>query len=269
MTRLSQREKARRRKQTVVATIVSAIILIIAGGYFYQYFNGQQAPIDPISLCPATGPKGHFVLLVDKTDPLNFTQKEAFSVTIRELIEKQTPEGYLLSVFVLGENFQENAKPLIELCNPGTGADKSELNANLKQLKRKYQEQFLEPLLRQSDALLGSRSAEVSPILEMLQLVSINAFRKHDVKGERRLFIMSDMLANTSSFSMYKGSVDYQSFAASDYGRKSQLELRDVAVEVHYLINTPRLQTKRNLKFWEDYFNEAGARIVAVRPMEG
>jgi hypothetical protein len=103
----------------------------------------------------------------------------------------------------------------------------------------------------------------------MLQLVGINAFRKHDVKGERRLIIISDMLHNTPQFSMYRGPVDYETFAASKYGRKAQLELRDVEVELHYLINNPQLQTKRNLKFWEDYFIKAGAQIVAVRPMEG
>ena len=46
-------------------------------------------------------------------------------------------------------------------------------------------------------------------------------------------------------------------------------ELRDVEVELHYLMNTPHLQTNRNLQFWIDYFNKAGARIVAVRPLEG
>ena len=68
---------------------------------------------------------------------------------------------------------------------------------------------------------------------------------------------------------MYKGPVDYPTFASSVYGQKSQIQLNGVDVEIHVLMNTPRLQTKRNLKFWEDYFEKAGARIVAVRPMEG
>jgi hypothetical protein len=68
---------------------------------------------------------------------------------------------------------------------------------------------------------------------------------------------------------MYKGSVDYVAFSESDYGKKSQLELPNVEVELHYLMNSPQLQTKRNLKFWEDYFSKAGANIVAVRPLEG
>ena len=77
------------------------------------------------------------------------------------------------------------------------------------------------------------------------------------------------MLHNTPQLSMYKGHVDYPAFASSTYGQKAQLELRGVEIEIHYLMNTPELQTKRNLKFWEDYFEKAGARIVAVRPLEG
>ena len=209
------------------------------------------------------------MLLVDKTDILSFTQKEAFSITLRDIVEKRTPEGYLLSLFVLGEDFKDNAKPLVELCNPGTGADKNELTANLKQLKKQYQERFLDQILGKSDMLIAATPAKASPIFEMLQLVSINGFRKHSVNGEKRLIIMSDMLHNTPQFSMYKGPVDHQTFTASDYGRKSYLELQDVEVEIHYLMNTPQLQTKRNVKFWEDYFNKAGARIVAVQPLEG
>ncbi len=269
MARRSQRELKRQRKQIFIAIFCSIIVLAIFGGFLYWTFMPKKGQIDATSLCPAEGPKGHYVLLVDKTDPLTFTQKEAFSITLREIIEKRTPEGYLLSLFVLGEDFKENAKPLVELCNPGTGTDKSELTANLKQLKKQYQERFLNPLLEKSDMLLASNPAKSSPIFEMLQLVGINAFRKHDIKGERRLIIMSDMLHNTAQFSMYKGPVDYQTFTTSDYGRKSHLELPEVEIEIHYLINTPQLQTKRNVKFWEDYFNKAGARIVAVQPLEG
>jgi hypothetical protein len=48
-----------------------------------------------------------------------------------------------------------------------------------------------------------------------------------------------------------------------------RLELPGVDVEVHHLLNYPKLQTRRLMEFWEAYFGRAGARIVAVRPMEG
>lgn len=268
MAQLGRRARQRRTKEIVFGALAILLVLGVVSGVTY-FLMSRPAGLDKETLCPANGPIGHYVLLVDKTDPLNFTQREAFTVTLRELIERQIPEGYLLSVFVLGDDFKENAKPLVELCNPGTGQDKSELTANLRQLKKQYQEGFLDPLFKQSEALMAAQPAKFSPIFEMMQLVAINGFRKHAVKGERRLVVMSDMLHNTPQFSMYKGPVDYPAFASSTYGQKAKLELRGVQVEIHYLMNTPQLQTKRNLKFWEDYFENAGARIVAVRPLEG
>ena len=68
---------------------------------------------------------------------------------------------------------------------------------------------------------------------------------------------------------MYREMPEFTSFRGSDYGRKMGTNLSGVDVELDYLINTPRLQTRRNLRFWEDYFASAGARIVAVTPLEG
>ena len=268
MAQLGRRARQRRTKSFLLAALVIATGLLVIAITAYVIAN-RPDPVDPQTMCPAKGPTGHYVLLVDKTDPLTFTQKQSFEVTMQDLILRKTPEGTLLSVFVLGEDFRVNAKPLIELCNPGDEANKSEFTANLKQLHRQYKQRFMEPLLRQSESLTATQPAKYSPIFEMLQLVSINAFRKHAVNGNRRLIIISDMLHNTPQYSMYKGTPDYSDFASSDYGKKSQLELLDVEVELHYLMNSPQLQTKRNVKFWEEYFNKAGAQLVSVRPLEG
>jgi hypothetical protein len=268
MARLGARAKKRRNTQ-IVLTVVLALAVVAGVSAAAYHMLQPKATLNKADLCPSTGPQGHYVLLVDKTDPLNFTQKQAFMVTLKELVERRLPEGFLMSVFLLGEDFKSTAEPLVELCNPGTGEDKSELTANKRKLRRQFEERFLEPMLKQSESLVSKESAKYSPIFEMLQLVGINGFRKHEVKGERRLIVMSDMLHNTYQFSMYKGPVDFEPFASTDYGRKAMSDLRDVQVELLYLINSPQLQTKRNLKFWEDFFNKAGARVVAVRPLEG
>lgn len=268
MATLGKRAKQRRRNEIVLGVAVSLIILAVIAGVAYHFMTRPKG-LNSKTLCPADGPQGHYVLLIDKTDPLNFTQKQAFSIILKEFIEKRVPEGYLVSVFALGEDFKENATPLVELCNPGDGSNKSEFDANPKKLKAQYHSKFAEPMMKLSESLVATHPANWSPIFEMLQLVGINGYRKQDVKGERRLIIMSDMLQNMPKFTMYKGPVEYSDFAASDYGKKAQPELTDVSVELHYLMNSPQLQTKRNLKFWEDYFSKAGARIVAVRPLEG
>lgn len=263
-----RRAKRRQALQIFFGTLALLTVLAVGGGLTYVWATREAGP-DKVTLCPVSGPKGHYVLLVDKTDPLNFTQKQAFTVFLDDLVRKRVPQGYLLSVFVLGEDFKSTAEPLVELCNPGSGSDKSALTSNLEWARRDYEQKFIKPLLNQADALQGSKSAKASPLFEMLQLVGINAFRKHDVKGERRLFLMSDMLHNNSGFTMYRPVPDFSAFAETDYGRKTRADLQDVQVEVFYLLHSPQLQTQRMMLFWEKYFDKSGARLTAVRSLEG
>jgi hypothetical protein len=265
-----QGAKAKRRNafMWVAAVALLAVTAVIVAWVVYTQVS-RVPPLDNTTMCPAAGPLGHIVLLVDKTDPLNFTQRQAFSVAMKELVETKVPEGHLLSIFVLGEKFEQSAVPLIELCNPGSDLGKSELNANLKRLRKQYEERFVRPLDEAAKALLADEPAKASPIFEMLQLVGINGFRKHGVKGPKRLVLVSDMLHNTPQFSMYAGPADFELYEATDYAKKTQAQLRDVVVELQRLMTTPRLQTRRNLSFWERYFERAGARLIEVRPIEG
>ena len=269
MARTSRRAKQRERRDTLVGLLAALVALAIVGGAAWFWHAAKGTTLEAGSMCPLTGPKGHYVLLVDKTDPLTFTQNQAFERMLRELVARRTPPGYLLSVFVLGDDFKATAKPLIELCNPGTGAEASELTANPKQLRREYEERFIAPLMKESAALVSTTPAKNSPIFEMLQLVGINGFQAHDVKGERRLIVMSDMLHNTPQFTMYRGAVAWADFERTDYAKRAQAELPGVEVELHVLMNTPQLQTQRQVTFWEDWFDKAGAHVVAVQPMEG
>lgn len=246
--------------------LVVAIVVAATAGLFV--FTRESEP-DKVTLCPSKGPKGHYVLLVDKTDPMSFTQKQAFSVLLKEVVKKRLPQDYLLSVFVLGEDFKATAEPLVELCNPGSGENSSALTSNVDWIRRDYEEKFIKPLMQQAEALQGSQPAKASPIFEMLQLVAINGFKRSDVKGERRLLLVSDMLHNNSAFSMYRGIPTYSSFAETDYALRTRTDLQGVEVELYYLINTPQLQTRRNQKFWEEYFDKSGARLVEVFPLGG
>lgn len=267
MARIGRRAQQRRNLQIVLTVLLILVTGAVLGGI--AYFMGSRLPGLDDRMCPASGPVGHVVLLVDTTDPFSFTQKQAYSAMVKEIIEKKTPQGFLFSVFVLGEDFKTGSSPLVELCNPGTGADKNEFTANLRKLRRQYEEGFSRPLIAQAEGLVGTQPSKSSPVLEMLQLVAINGFRRNDIKGERRLIIVSDMLHNTPQFSMYRELPDYGAFATSAYGQKTQLHLEDIEIELHYLINAAKHQTRQNLNFWEQHFNKAGARVVVVRPMEG
>lgn len=243
------------------------VVLIIAGGIFY-YNNRSIAP-DKLTLCPQSGPLGHFVVLVDSTDPYTFIQREAFSVGLKELASGGVPEGYLLSIYELGEDFKANAQPVFELCNPGTSDGKSELTANLKRIQERHHNEFEKPIIELIDALVPTKEAALSPIFEMFQLVSINAFRTHAIDGPRSLVVYSDMLHHTKEFSMFKALQDYSKFIETAYGQRTRADLKGVRVELNYLMDYPHLQTRKQLHFWEQYFEQSGASVVSVKTLEG
>jgi hypothetical protein len=263
------RASRRRRKHHIAGGVLALALFAGAlAGSAYAWFTCEGA-VDRATLCPQRGPSGRVVLLVDKTDPLNFTQSAAFQRFFEDLVDHRVAPGQLVSVFAVGEDYKQTATPLIDLCNPGRGEGKSDLTANTRKLEMQFRERFRARLLEQKEALIAAAPGKTSPIFEMLQLVAINSFRKHAVTGPRRLIVVSDMLHNTAGYSMYHGVPDFDTFAASDYGRRTGADLDGVEVEVHYVLNTPRLQTRRQLQFWELYFRKSGARITAVRPLEG
>ena len=268
MPRLSRRERAKRRREFAYGSLILILIAMIETFLFYQFTHRSEG-FDPETLCPVTGPKGHYVLLVDKTDPMTFTQKTALETLLKDLVERKIPEGYLISVFVMGEDYKEASKPLVEICNPGKGDGKSELTANIKQLKRQYNKKFITPLMQQMQAMVSSQSAKYSPIFEMLQMVSLQSFQRFPMEGERHLLLVSDLLHNTPELSLYKKLPSVEDFESSDYARRTFIELKNVQVDLYLLFNSPQFQTDSLMDFWEAYFEKTGANISSITPMPG
>jgi hypothetical protein len=263
--RQSRATERAQRRQIMFGGLILVVVGLVLSGVAYWFVN-REPPLTA-ALCPGNGPAGHVVLLVDKTDPLTFVQREAFATFLKDFVERGVAPGQLVSVFAIGENYQDTAKPLFEMCNPGTGADKSEWTDNLKHLHEQYEKRFYRPMQELTTQLQTITPGKTSPIFEMLQLVSVNAFKKHAaVAGARRLVIVSDMMHNTSAYSMYTTLPDYPTFSKTAYGRQTHVDLAGVNIEIQYLVNAPNLQTRRHVAFWEQYFNNAGGQLTAVQP---
>jgi hypothetical protein len=249
--------------------ILAALLLISAVAFMINHFATAEDPADPVTMCPASGPAGHTIVLVDNTEPFNFIQRQALTQRFKDLADDQVPEGHLVSVFVLGESFADNAMPIFEKCNPGTGENKSKLTANPARIKKRFDDQFRKPLMAlRKEITLETPSAQ-SPVFEMLQLVSINGFGRVDTTGPRTLIVFSDMLPHMPGYSMFKELPEPKAFFDSAYGRKSQARLDDVEVHLNYLLNYPKLQTTKQAAFWEQYFDKSGAELVGVDVFEG
>ncbi|CAL1240810.1 hypothetical protein [Candidatus Methylocalor cossyra] len=261
--------RRRARRQLIGGILALAAALAVTGSAAWWWFAGRGPELDPDTLCPLNGPRGHAVLLVDRTDPLNFTQRQAFLAYLTELGRDRLGEGELLTVFALGEELTASAEPLFAMCHPGRGQGRDRWTSNPERLRRRFEDRFLKPVMALADRLQATTPARHSPLMEMLQLVAIKGFRARPVTGPRRLFVVSDMLHNTPAYSQYRDPVDFQWFRETPLFHKVKTDLGGVEVELAYLLNAPARQTRRQAKFWEDYFEAQGARLVAVRILEG
>jgi hypothetical protein len=262
---------ARRRERWNLALggllLLATAAVIAAAIYFFQ--AARQERLDAADLCPASGPRGHVILLVDRTDPMSFIQEQAFLTYLKAFGEGGVGEGELFSVFVVGEDFAAAAQPWFNMCNPGRGEDKSRWTSNPEQIRRRFESKFLAPMQRQAGQLRAAAPAKTSPILEMLQLAAIEGFRQDHASGRKKLVIVSDMLHNTPEFSLYREAADFDAFRQTPYFQKSQADLAGVEVEIFLLMNAPQRQNLRLVNFWERYFQAMGARLVHVKPVEG
>ncbi len=264
---MRSRAHRRRAKWHVAGTAAAAVFLLVSLA-LAAYGLLARETLDARS-CPSDGPVGHVVLLVDRTDPFTFTQRLAFSELLRSLASVRVQRGELLSVFVLGDSVDDAVRPVFERCNPGTGEDASEWTSNPRRLRRQHEERFLKPLAEVADELQETKPAPSSPIMEMLQRVAINGFRRNAVQGPRQLIVVSDMLQNTAEYSHYRGDMSFERLRDLPYFQRVRVDLHGVRVELHYLMHSPTLQNRAHAKFWEDYFRAMGATLMSVRLVEG
>lgn len=261
--------RAKARERSNYKLIVFGLFSIAAVIAVIVYLKINSPPVnDAATMCPVGGPKGHTVFLVDKSDPLTFTQNKEFKVLYEEVV-KRVPKGYLLSVYALGDDFQQTADPIIELCNPGDGSDLSATTANPDRAGKEFKSKYFGPMLAKVSELVTSRPGNASPIMEMIQLVGITGFRRKDVRGPRRLIIVSDMLHNTPAFSMYKGIPKFADFLASPYAARSLADLPGVQVELQVFMHSPQIQKPDLLTFWEEYIFRAKGKVTLFNPIKG
>ena len=268
MVRKSKSARNRQRMNLLLGSVSLLVVMGLASGAFW-WWSQKKSGIDPVTLCPLSGPLGHNILLIDKTDPFNLPQKASFDLIVNDLVNKQTPPGYLLSIYILGDDFKTQTKPLVELCNPGDAKGHSELTENTKQLTRQYKERFLKPVAEQTTQLLSINSAQESPILEMIQMVNLNSIQRHNVDGPKQLIVLSDLLQNSKPLSMYREIPAYADFAKTDYAGKTRIGFAGVEVEVWLLQNTTGEKQKRLADFWQRYFLENKAVSFKLEPLPG
>ncbi len=249
------------------------LVILIVGGYAaYNVFFKQRIQYDPVSACPVlsgqVAPRAHTVILIDETDTLTDIQADQVRNLLQKTANNELQPGELLSIYVLGDDFRTNRRPIFEMCKIRDGSDADALTENEKLMRKRFRERFQGPLMAKIDTLLLPKPvAKQSPLMEMVQSISVNSFDKWMTSGNRRLIVVSDMIQNVRDFTMFKSQPEFEKFNKSPYAQKVKTRLPDTSVELYYLSNYPKLQTNRNAEFWRQYFNNSGAMVEKIIPI--
>jgi len=252
--------------------LIAAIALLVLGGGFL-YFKGQSliTPTDPHSLCPSKQSPGEVVaILLDPSDALGEPQRVQLRGVLQR-VSNQLPRFGLIEVYRIGTVASVLPKPVIHLCNPGSGHDVSRFYSNPDLANRKWQ-MFADSVMSTIEREISAQQQATSPIFEAVQAIGVRTFRQPTFDGRpKHLVIVSDLLQNVpGGIDMYKPLPPFNAFKETPYYQQIRTNLSDVHVFLVYL-NRPlvRTQGRRHVDFWEEYFKDQRAQVDSVNQLFG
>ena len=113
--------------------------------------------------------------------------------------------------------------------------------------------------------------ADASPIMEILQVVSLSAFPTESSDAKKKIVIISDMLHHTPEWSHYRGQMDFATLEQTPYFQRIRTDLQGADVQILYVRRNgmEKLQTKRHAFFWADYIDAIGGHLSLIEKIDG
>ena len=245
--------------------IAAALAVFAVSWYFLNENNKNFVVRDKSSNCRVDGVvTNETVLLIDTTDSVNPTQYQAIKNKLNDLLESASIDERI-SVYTITEDPFKNV-PLLVVCNPGDGADKSEWTSNKRRLKENWEQKFKKELESAVTDILDGEHAAQSPIMEAIKAVGVYSFAAS--KAERKkLIIVSDLLHHTSELSHYRTpKLEFSKVEGSAYLSSNLANLNNAEVEILYLTRAKdhARQGRSHILFWEKYFEKSNSVISKI-----
>lgn len=252
------------------AALGGVVLLAIIGGFVWLYLGAlERNPArDPETLCPQTGPTEQVLVLVDVTDPIgSITQQDVLN-QLDEIADGLSKGGrFELRVLEAGN---DRTRTIFSACNPGDGSDLDHWTGNPASAKRRWEERFDTPLRTAMDAALHAGEADTSPIMAAIQRIAVDRLGTAQARGiANRLILISDMLENTSAFSMYRSGPDYASYKVSKAPSEFGTDLAGAGVEVWLLRRDTRFPSATIAEFWANWTQDNKGRFLRALQLQG
>jgi len=253
--------------------LLAVVFIFLCGALGWMYWKSRSLAVetDSTTLCPTRqAPPALVAILLDVSDQLSEPQLIKIENEIDRLRDG-LPRWGRVEVYVVARHGERLTEPVIQVCNPGTGADMNALYQNPDLAKKKWNA-FAQSFRDQVTALIGMPDTATSLIFESIQSIALRTFDRSELDGvAKRLVVISDLLQNNPSvMSHYRGVPDFVRFAESPYFSRVRADLDNVSVTVLYLQRSDvAVQGSAHIEFWEKYFAAQGATVQEVKKVFG
>lgn len=252
----------RSRKDLIGIALIGGVILVVVMLLGIRAILGQKEPLNAMNCSPT--PPASTVIILDRSDDVAAQTLAEMRARATAFIKDSTVEGARVSIFAITRRSQDSLTPLLSLCKPArTG---SRLTSNVRAIQKRFTDSFETPISRALEVVPGLTPE--SPLSQVLIDLSSTSYLR---SPHNNLLVFSDMMENTSRFSLY-GCTDTLSvvdrFRASRHGAKERPQFTNTMVSLHLI---PRLNlAKTSLicrdKLWLWFFGDnpgAQAGLVA------
>lgn len=252
--------------------LLSVIIVGLGATYgFFKFKASQRIVLDPITLCPVTGPLATTAVLLDLTDPVSRPTLQHIENQLAD-IAAAIPQGGELAIYALTET-ASTIEEKFAGCSPGDGSAVDPIIANPRQAQEQWERGWRKPLDEFIEGLGETVSGSRSPIMAGIQQVDLLLLHSPEAAAKpKMLIVFSDMIEHTDAFSIYKNGADFGTFEQSPARRMYAANLAEVGVSL-FLIRRLKSPVKENdlLNFWAAWFNDSGVGSgkLKIRPLAG
>lgn len=282
--------RRRRQKRKEIFGMIGIIAIFIIAGTGYYFIQSNTDALDEYQCSIKNGPNEVTAIIFDKSQAYTNDQvvdiKTSFNLWLagKESNIKDRPidldifrEGNLVQLYVTDQESldkTEGLSPIAQLCVPKDFRDANEWIENPAFLKKNY-DKFISTFSSTIESLTEQAEGK-SPIMEtFLRISNSESFQSYSDKPHN-LLVISDMLQHSDNYSHYKSTegpswnVFEKKLGDTVY---TKIRLKNVEVQIFWAKRQSerdkKLQTKKLVDFWSEFFNEANAEVTTWILMYG
>ncbi|HML13222.1 MAG TPA: hypothetical protein VK456_07935 [Xanthobacteraceae bacterium] len=258
------------RKHVFGGALAALSLAVLAAGVYF-YFTVPRPPVlDRASLCPLDGPRAIMVILLDSTDEIPDIGKREIKTILTDMAET-LPDYALLDLRLLDPGVP-GGRPIFAKCNPGDGSALSEYTGNPRLARKRWIDDFRQPLEQALAAGLKPSPSKTSPIMETIQRIAVDRFSGRAAEGvPKSLVLVSDMLEHEPDYSQYGGDLSFARYKASRAYKKLQTDLHGAAVTIYYVqrVTAKPVNSASHIQFWADWIRDNNGQFKQASKLQG